>query len=193
MYHVAVCDDENIFLEDFGRMCGKILREMDVRHQISMFSSIRGLREAMEAGERFDLLCLDILMPGKNGIEFAYEFRQKNDEISILFITSSTDFLLEGYGVRPIQYLLKPVKWEELRRVLADDIRLNHTPTTVNVTVGKKNHGPAAFRNPLCREPQPWLRLCTGGSGAVLLDVLDAGGENASLAAVFPLPWQLSH
>lgn len=138
MYQVAVCDDENVLLEELGKMCSEILQEMGVRHQISMFSSVNGLREAMKAGERFDLLCLDILMPGKNGMEFAYEFRQQDDETSILFITSSTDFLLEGYGVRPVQYLLKPVRREDLKRVLADDIRLNHTPGTVAMTVGKK-------------------------------------------------------
>lgn len=68
-------------------------------------------------------------------MEFAYELRREGSETSILFITSSTDHLLDGYGVRPIQYLLKPVDPDALARALADDLRLNHAPRTVSVTV----------------------------------------------------------
>lgn len=138
MYRVAVCDDEELLLEELSRMCDEILKSKGVEHTITSFSSAREIQDALNAGERFDLICLDIIMPGQNGMELAHELRQWDDETSILFVTSSTDFLLKGYGVRPIQYLLKPVKAAELEKALSDDIRLNHASRTVSVTAGGK-------------------------------------------------------
>ena len=74
-------------------------------------------------------------MDGENGMELARRIRQTDDRISILFITSSSDFLKDGYQVRPIEYLFKPVQREELARALDTDLRLNHSPRTVSLTV----------------------------------------------------------
>ncbi len=138
MYRVAICDDEEELLRDLVDSCGRILEEMGVEHELSAFSSALELRKSLEQGAVYDLLCLDILMPGKTGLELAQELRGYDDRTSIVFITGSTEYLLEGYGVRPIQYLLKPLDHGALRRALADDLRLNHTPKTVSVTSGGK-------------------------------------------------------
>ena len=57
-------------------------------------------------------------MGGKSGMKLAQELRQRDDKTSILFITSSTEFLKDGYSVRPIQYLLKPVQAADWNRQL---------------------------------------------------------------------------
>lgn len=138
MYRIALCDDDSITRGELCRMCGRILNDMGVEHQLVPFAAADALQAALEGGAQFDLLCLDILMPGESGMELARALRQHDDKTSILFITASTDFLLEGYGVRPIQYLLKPVDPASLARALADDLRLNHAPRTVSVTAGGK-------------------------------------------------------
>ena len=42
------------------------------------------------------------------------ELREYDEQMSILFVTSSEEHLKEGYRVRLIQYLFKPVDREEL-------------------------------------------------------------------------------
>lgn len=133
MYRVAVCEDEPNLRAGLCEQCREILAELDAEHEVLPFSSAEELGGALADGARFDLLCLDILMTGKTGMELAQEVRQWDDQISILFITSSTEFLLEGYGVRPIQYLLKPVRREALEKALLTDLRLNHRPRTVTL------------------------------------------------------------
>ncbi len=172
MYRIGICDDEKVLLEELCRMCGQILSQLGIEYEMETFGSVKELKEALDLGERFHLLCLDILMPGENGMEFAYELRKRDEETSILFVTNSTDFLLEGYGVRPIQYLLKPVKYSDLERALADDIRLHYAAQTVSVTAGGKttvlplasiryvesrNHGCAFVMED--REPFFWLSM----------------------------------
>lgn len=131
MYHVAVCEDEAVLRRELCGQCEVVLGEMQVSHRVTAFSSAEELEAALASGETFSLLCLDILMGGKNGMELARELRAREDETSILFITGSTEFLRDGYSVRPIQYLLTPVEPEALRRAIETDLRLHHRPHSV--------------------------------------------------------------
>ena len=138
LYRVAVCEDEAILCANLCAQCESILDKLKVEHRITSFSSAEKLENALLAGEEFSLLCLDILMGGKSGMKLAQELRQRDDKTSILFITSSTEFLKDGYSVRPIQYLLKPVQAAELEQAITTDLRLYHRPSTVTFHAGGK-------------------------------------------------------
>jgi DNA-binding LytR/AlgR family response regulator len=66
----------------------------------------------------YDLLLLDILMPGINGMQAAHEIRQRNSRIQIVFMTSSPEYAVESYSVRAYHYLLKPASEEKLFPIL---------------------------------------------------------------------------
>ena len=136
MYLVAVCEDQKDTREETAALCGDILTELGVEHQVAVFPSAEELETQLLGGERFDLLCLDILMDGKNGMELAKKLRTTDNRTSILFLTGSSEFLKDGYEVRPIQYLFKPVSRAELRRAIETDLRLNHRPRTFSIKVG---------------------------------------------------------
>ena len=136
MYQIAVCEDDAAIREPLCRMCSEILEHMDISHEVTPFSNAEALERVMTAGARFDLLCLDILMDGKTGMEFARQLRERDDKTSILFITNSEEFLREGYEVRPIHYLFKPVDREQLARALETDLRLHHRPDSVTIRAG---------------------------------------------------------
>ena len=136
MYEVAICEDEEVLRDGLCTQCSQILDDLKVEHTISPFPSAEELESALSGGAVYSLLCLDILMDGKTGMELAQELRERDEKTSILFITSSTEFLKDGYSVRPIQYLLKPVKREELAQAIQTDLRLYHHPKTVTLRVG---------------------------------------------------------
>lgn len=135
MYRVAVCEDEKNLREDLCAQCAAILSELQIEHTVTPYSSAEELEAAFSAGAEFSLLCLDILMDGKTGMKLAQELRERDDRTSILFITGSTEFLKDGYSVRPIQYLLKPVSREDLEQAIKTDLRLYHQPRTVTFRV----------------------------------------------------------
>ena len=139
MYRLAVCEDEEAVRDDLCLQCRNILSSvLRVEHEVVPFPSAEALEGALATGERFDLLCLDILMAGKSGMELAREVRTYDDRVSILFITGSEEFLKEGYAVRPIQYLFKPVQEEELERALRTDLRLYHQPRNLTLRAGNQ-------------------------------------------------------
>jgi len=138
MYRVAICEDERCQLNALCNLCQEILTRKEVMHEVIPFSSAKELAEALEEGEQFDLLCLDILMTEKSGMELATELREWDDQTSILFITCSTDHLLEGYSVRPIQYLLKPVRQEALEKAIQTDLRIKYRQRTITLNAKGK-------------------------------------------------------
>ena len=133
MYRVAVCESELKQREELCALCGECLTRLETEHEIVPFPAAEELEDALAGGAQFDLLCLDTALPGKSGMKLVRDVRRWDEQVSILLISGSTDYLLEGYAVRPIQHLLKPVKREELENVLRTDLRLHHTPRTVRL------------------------------------------------------------
>ncbi len=77
------------------------------------------LAEVEERNIHFDLYLLDIYMEGSmGGIELAGRVRRRADEAEICFISTSDDFYREAYDLYAVQYLLKPVREAEVKRLL---------------------------------------------------------------------------
>lgn len=74
----------------------------------------------------WDLILLDIEMPLMNGMETARKIRQLDPDVLIIFITCMAQYAIEGYSVRALDYILKPVhyysfssKLDQVREILA--------------------------------------------------------------------------
>lgn len=59
----------------------------------------------------WDLILLDIEMPLLNGMDTARQIRKADPDVLIIFITALTQYAIEGYSVRALDYVLKPVQY----------------------------------------------------------------------------------
>ena len=75
--------------------------------QLDTFLNPQDLLNSFEP-KKFDLFILDIFMKPLNGIQVAQVIRKRDKDASIIFLTSSEDFILEGYKVFAVGYFLKP-------------------------------------------------------------------------------------
>ena len=66
----------------------------------------------------FDMIFIDLYMSGMSGLETARLVRDADSAVTIIFITASRDFAVEGYKVRAAGYLVKPFSYEEFTEVL---------------------------------------------------------------------------
>lgn len=66
-----------------------------------------------------DLVLLDIRMPGKDGLQTAWELSQAPFPPAIIFTTAYDDYLLEAFRVSAQGYLLKPIRREALLEALS--------------------------------------------------------------------------
>jgi len=132
MYQIAICENETKILEHLHDLCADILDEINISYKIETFENTDSLTKILYSRpSNFDLLLLDIVMDGISGIEFARQLRSRQNLISIIFITAHEDYLLEGYSVQPLWYLLKPVSREELATAIQTDLQRNYLSKTV--------------------------------------------------------------
>lgn len=120
--YLAVCDDNKEDLDSMLSLLDIWQAEQGVSFQRRAFQSALELLEFARQ-ERFTLYLMDVMMPGMDGLETAREIRRFDDAADIVFLSTSPGFAYESYGVRALNYLLKPVEQKALFGLL-DQIRL---------------------------------------------------------------------
>ncbi|MGS0763412.1 LytR/AlgR family response regulator transcription factor [Syntrophomonas curvata] len=114
---IAVCDDDSQELERISSFIDTYKRESKVPLICKTFQSATELISSMGSGD-YDILLLDILMPGINGMQAAHEIRAFDAGVKIVFLTSSPEFAVESYAVKAYDYILKPVSKDKLFSIL---------------------------------------------------------------------------
>ena len=66
--------------------------------------------------EKFDLIVLDVMLPGKSGLEVCRELRQQGSEVAVLMLTAKTQLYdrVAGLKIGADDYLTKPFEPPEL-------------------------------------------------------------------------------
>ena len=112
MIKIAFCDDDLSVLNDLRRLLDQYGVQRNREIQYVAFHSPLDLIAEIEKGVRFDILFLDVIMPGQTGINAAVEIRNYDTNVKIIFLTSSAEFAVQSYTVGAYFYQLKPI-WEE--------------------------------------------------------------------------------
>ena len=106
----AACDDDIKFLQELSSLLNAYGEENNCNVEYNTYTNPLELIAQVEMGTHYDVLFLDIFMPGINGIQCAKDIRILDNLIKIIFLTSSTEFAVESYSVKAYQYLLKPIQ-----------------------------------------------------------------------------------
>ena len=112
MITVAVCDDSKTMVEAMKASLEEYANERNKDLRIFTFYSGEELVEKYSCN--YDILFLDIKMPGINGIQTAEKIRRKDKKVIIIFLTSLIQHALEGYKVNAANYIIKPIKKKRL-------------------------------------------------------------------------------
>ncbi|NGM64001.1 response regulator transcription factor [Sphingobacterium sp. SGR-19] len=87
----------------------------------------------------YDLIILDVMLPGMNGLDVCKNIRMANEEVPILILSAlnQTEDIVEAFNRDADDYLTKPFKLDELRaRVNRFSRRANNrnsTPNTISI------------------------------------------------------------
>lgn len=114
---LAICDDtpsDRQLLENhLSVFAGKTGHDFE----IFLYESGEDLLSALKKIS-FKVIFLDIYMMALNGIDTAREIRRFDKEVQIIFITTSPDHAISSYEVRALHYLMKPVSYSKMEKVL---------------------------------------------------------------------------
>jgi len=141
MYRIAICEDEKIFSQTQEKICTDILKRNSIVNKIDIFESAEDFLATFASGEKhYDLILLDIVMGGMNGMELAAEIRKRDEKAAIVFITSSREYALQGYNVNALHYLLKPVDVAVLEKLILSDYKSKFRSEFLCFKSGAQNH-----------------------------------------------------
>ena len=119
-YRIAVVDDlerDRTWLAE--KLADYMARER-LEYELTAFASGEAFSAALEQGQRFNLVFMDIYMDGITGIEAAQALRARDMDCKLVFLTTSEDFMRQGFSLNSAHYLIKPVKDEDFAQAMAN-------------------------------------------------------------------------
>jgi DNA-binding response OmpR family regulator len=105
-----------LVVEDEARMAALLRQGLaEEGHTVTVMREGRAGLGAAESGD-FDLIILDVMLPGLSGLEIARHLRVRRDQTPILMLTArdSTDDIVKGLNIGADDYLTKPFSFEVL-------------------------------------------------------------------------------
>ena len=111
--NIAICDD----LPSQSELIHAAAVDYFSRHkeqevEFSIYNSSLIFLDSLKSTGGFDILLLDICMPGINGTDVAREIRKRQDKCEIVFLTTSDEFAVDAFALKAAHYLLKPFTQE---------------------------------------------------------------------------------
>lgn len=107
MYHVAICDDDKVFISYIKNIIDQVMENNDRQCDYYEFTSGESLIRAISETKNYDLLILDMELGGIDGDETARRFREKYKETVLVFCSGVRAPSVKSFKSTPFRYLLK--------------------------------------------------------------------------------------
>ena len=109
-----IVDDEPLAVERLRAICATLDGVETVAEAGDGAEALARARE-----HHPDLVLLDMTMPGQDGLAVARELAKLDPAPAVVFVTAHEDFAVEAFDLQAVDYVLKPVAPERLRRAIA--------------------------------------------------------------------------
>lgn len=115
--HIAMVDDEEIQLNFMEKLIQESANKLDFKAIIHRFDSGEAFLFGLEDLPQLDIALLDIQMKAIDGMQVAEKIREKNQDLTIVFVTAYAEYAVAGYSVNALDYLLKPIDLSQMVKV----------------------------------------------------------------------------
>lgn len=112
MMRILIVEDETAAYENLVDILGKIDPEIQI---VGYTESVRQTTRWLKSNAAPDLILMDIQL--SDGSAFSI-FKGVSVETPVIFITAYDEYAMEAFKVNSIDYLLKPIREEDLKRAL---------------------------------------------------------------------------
>lgn len=136
-YRVAVVEDEAVYLSALKDMLALYEKEKDVKFNITAYRDVETF--FVEFKDCYDIIFMDIELPGMNGMEGARRLRTMDPVVVLIFITNMAQFAVQGYEVNALDYILKPVTYKNFSVKLDRALTCVHNDDDKQLVVNGKS------------------------------------------------------
>lgn len=113
---IAIVEDREEDREHLSHCLSRFCTEQLLNYEEFLFTSGTAFLQAEV--QHFDLIFLDVYMPGLTGLDTAKKIREYDRNVLLIFTTTSKDFAVQSFRVRAFDYLLKPFTYEQLAETM---------------------------------------------------------------------------
>lgn len=108
MIRIAICDDEQDAVVLHEEMVRKSLQTSGIGYKITTYTqSSNLLYDIMDDGFFYDLILLDIEMPGVTGMEISEKIKPFLPNVKIIFVTSHLEYAIDAFELSIFRYVPK--------------------------------------------------------------------------------------
>ena len=115
MVTIGICDDEQ---QELAKMQACVNKYVEAHSRsgfsVMSFSTSFDLMGYIEKNGGFDILFLDIYMPGFSGIDVAEHIRKQDEQCQIIFCTSSKSHAVDAFDLGALHYITKPYEQDKI-------------------------------------------------------------------------------
>lgn len=122
-YTAAIVDDEPVIRSKIREFFTAYESERGNHIILSEFATGEELLEAYREKEHpFQILIVDVELPGISGVEVAMKIRRMDKEVCMFFLTAYEAYALDAFEADAIGYLVKPVSYTRLKGLISKAI-----------------------------------------------------------------------
>ena len=125
MVKIAICDDEEKAVALHEKIVETCLQAQGVGYEITNYTqSCNLLCDITDDGLFYDLILLDIEMPGISGMELPQRIKSFLPNVKIIFVTSHTEYAIDAFELSIFRYVPKNNLEVKLTAAVTDAIKL---------------------------------------------------------------------
>ena len=122
---IAICDDEEKAVALHERIVKACLQSQGIGYEITTYTQSRNLLyDITDDGFFYDLILLDIEMPGISGMEIPQQLKGFLPNVKIIFVTSHTEYAIDAFELSIFRYVPKNNLEVKLATAVTDAAKL---------------------------------------------------------------------